>query len=430
MIKRLLNNQFHKVISYNGVVVFLKIVSSFVVSKVSAVYLGPSGYAIVGNFRNVIQGLLGVTSTGFESGVIKYISENKTNAHQQKIVIVNVFALNLLICLCVCPFLFLFSEALATYILKDTSLAFVFKYLAFFFPLVSFSFLIVYIVKGLQKFKVYALLTGVSNVLNAILTFVLIFFYNLEGALFAGFLVQVLSFGSAFFFRDIRNLLFQVFSELKHISFKFFKAISVYLFMAIYSAILISLSYLFIRNSIIKTIDVETAGLWEAMNKISTFYLMFFSSLITLYLLPKLSENKTVGGYYHIMKAYFKTLIPVLVLTFLIVFFLRVFIIKLFLTKEFLEISHYFYLQLLGDFFKVIGFSLAYQFHAKKMVVAYVVTDAVLYGIFYLLSVFLIIDFNLKGVFYAYLFSTFLYFVLVLFFVYRMRHNYLQSEHV
>ncbi|MBP0903654.1 O-antigen translocase [Mariniflexile gromovii] len=425
MIKKLLNNQFHKVISYNGAVVFLKIISSFIVSKVSAVYLGPSGYALVGNFRNVLQGLLGVTSTGFESGVIKYISENKADTSEQKKVIVNVFALNLLICLCVCPFIFLFSEQLALYILKESRLAFVFKYLSIFFPLVSFSFLIVYIVKGFQKFKLYALLTSISNVLNAILTFVLVYFFNLEGALFAGFLIPVLSFVFAFVFRDIRSLLFQAFSGFKSISFKFFKAISVYLFMAIYSAILISLSYLFIRNSIIKAIDIETAGLWEAMNKIATFYMIFFSSLMTLYLLPKLSQNKTVGGYYHIMKAYFKTLIPVLVLSFLIVFFLRVFIVKVFLTNEFLEISDYFYLQLLGDFFKVIGFSLAYQFHAKKMVTAYMVTDAFLYGVFYLLSVFLITDFSLKGVFYAYLFSTFLYFILVLLFVYRMRYKYL-----
>ena len=131
LIKKILDNQFHKVISYNGVVVFFKIISSFIVSKVSAIYLGPSGYAIVGNFRNVLQGLLGVTSTGFESGVIKYISENKSDASEQKKVIVNVFALNLLICLCVCPFLFLFSEQLALYILKEIRLAFVFKYFQF-----------------------------------------------------------------------------------------------------------------------------------------------------------------------------------------------------------------------------------------------------------------------------------------------------------
>lgn len=430
MIKNIFTNQLYKVISYNGVVVVLKIISSFIVSKVSAVYLGPSGYAIVGNFRNVLQGLLGVTSTGFESGVIKYISENKANSSGQKIVVINVFALNLLICVCICPFLFLFSEQLALYTLKESSLAFVFKYLSIFFPLVSFSFLIVYIVNGLQKFRLYALLTSISNVLNAVLTFVFVYFFNLEGALIASFLVPVLSFVFAFIFRDIRHLFFEAFSEFKNISLKFFKSISVYLFMAIYSSILISLSYLFIRNSIIKNIDIDTAGLWEAMNKISMFYMIFFSSLMTLYLLPKLSQNKTVSGYYSIMKDYFKTLIPVLVLSFLLVFFLRIFIIKLFLTNEFLEISNYFYLQLFGDFFKVIGFSLAYQFHAKKMVVAYVVTDAVLYGMFYFISIFLIDSFNLIGVFYAYLLSTFLYLILVLIFVYKMRYNYLQPEHV
>jgi len=426
-LKKLLNNQLHKVISYNGFVIIFKVVSSFIVSKVSALYLGPSGYAIVGNFRNVLQGLLGVTSTGFESGIIKYISENKAHSNKQKIVVVNVVVLNFLICLCVGPLLFFFSEQLASYTLKQASYAFVFKYLACFFPFISLSFLIVYILKGMQKFWLYALLTSISNIINALLTFLFIYFYNLKGALIVSLVIPVLSFLAAFAFRDIRQLFSSFLTNIKHVSIAFFKAISIYLLMAIYSAILISLSYLFIRNSIIKNIDIKTAGLWEAMNKISTFYMVFFSSLMTLYLLPKLAQNKTVSGYVVVMKEYFKTLIPIIFLSFLFLYFLRNEIINFFLSKEFLEIAPYFYLQLLGDFFKIISFSLAYQFHAKKMVFAYMVTDTVLYGVFYMLSVFFINDFNLMGVFYAYLSSTFLYFILVLFFIYTLRNKYLQT---
>mgnify|MGYP000336036870 CR=1 FL=1 len=69
MIKKILKNQFFKVLSYNSIIILGKVITSFVVSKVSAIYLGPSGFALVGNFKNLFQGVLGITSSGFESGV-------------------------------------------------------------------------------------------------------------------------------------------------------------------------------------------------------------------------------------------------------------------------------------------------------------------------------------------------------------------------
>jgi PST family polysaccharide transporter len=126
------------------------------------------------------------------------------------------------------------------------------------------------------------------------------------------------------------------------------------------------MTYLLIRNKIIAGIDIETAGLWEGMNKISTFYMLVFTSLLTLYLLPKLAENKTICGYKAIMTDYFKFVLPLMIVLFGLVFIFRILIIRVFLTPDFLLIKDFFYLQLIGDFIKVVGFSLAYQFHAKQ----------------------------------------------------------------
>ena len=262
--------------------------------------------------------------------------------------------------------------------------------------------------------------------INAALTFVFIHFFNLKGALLVILIVPVVSFVSSFLFKDIRILFLSHFLAFKRISKEIISSMSVYVGMAFYSTILISISYLFIRIKIIETINIDSAGLWEAMNRISTFYMMFFTSLLTLYLLPKLSQNKSVKGYYNIMRDYFKVTLPLAITTFIIIFFLKIYIIKLFLTDDFLAINKFFLLQLLGDLFKIIGFSLAYQFHAKKMVLYYFITDAVLYGVYYFLSVFLIDLFNLKGVFYAYVCSTFFYLILVLFFIFSSQHKYLK----
>ena len=316
MLNRIKTNQFFKVFSYNSTIIGGKVISSFIISKVSAIYLGPSGFAIVGNFKNIFQAVLGLTSSGFESGVIKHIAENKSNKKLNSTIISSVFGLSFLLSIFIATLLFYFSNKLSIYILKDISYAFVFKYFAILLPFISFQLLLLYVINGLQKIKLFTYLSFFFNLINAALTFVFIHFFNLKGALLVILIVPVVSFVSSFLFKDIRILFLSHFLAFKRISKEIISSMSVYVGMAFYSTILISISYLFIRIKIIETINIDSAGLWEAMNRISTFYMMFFTSLLTLYLLPKLSQNKSVKGYYNIMRDYFKVTLPLAITTF------------------------------------------------------------------------------------------------------------------
>ena len=123
--------------SYNSVIISWKVISSFIISKVTAIYLGPSGFALVGNFKNVVQGVLGITSSGFQSGVIKHIAESKNSKKNRSLIISSVFALSTFISLLIAPFLYFYSEALSASLLKDVSYAFSFKYFALFLPAIS-----------------------------------------------------------------------------------------------------------------------------------------------------------------------------------------------------------------------------------------------------------------------------------------------------
>ena len=430
LLNKISNNPFLKVFSFNSIVVIVKLLTSFIVSKVSAIYLGPSGYAIVGNLKNVLQGVLGISTSGFESGLIKYIAENKNDKKQLNVVVTSAFILSISISIILGLFIFLFSNQLSISVLKDASLAFVFKYLALFLPLISLNFLVVYILNGLQKFKLYSILIIIANALNALTTVLFVYFYNLAGALLASVLFPLISFIVSLLIKEVRTLFVDAIVHFEKVSITFFKTISTYILMATYSTILISLCYLFIRNRIILNFGTDTAGLWEAMNKLSSFYMMFFSSLFTLYLLPLLALNKTVTGYVSIMRTFFKYLIPFVSGLFLAILLFRVFIINVVLTNEFELIEQFFYLQLLGDFIKIIAFSFAYQFHAKKMISSYFITDAILYGSFYVFGIYLLKDFNLQGVFYAYIISTLLYLISVCMFVYFNRTKYLKNEKI
>lgn len=428
MLKKILSNTFLKVFSYNSLVVFGKLFSSFIISKISAIYLGPSGYAIVGNFKNLLQGILGVSATGFQSGIIKYIAESKEDSKKLDLIIATVIGMCMSISLILGSCLLCFSNFLSVFILKDASLAYVIKYLGVCLPFVSLNFVIIYILNGLQKFKLYTVIVTITNFFNALFTVLLIYYFSLKGALIASVIIPILTFIVSLTFKEIRDYLLKVFINIKNVSVVFLKSISTYLIMATYSSILISLAYLFIRNKIILDFNSQTAGLWEAVNKISAFYMVFFSSLFTLYLLPKLSVNKTVLGYSKIMKTYFIYIIPFACVLFVTMFLLRSLLIQIFLTNEFESIEQFFHLQFIGDFIKIIAFSLAYQFHAKKMVAFYFISDFVLYISFYILSLYFIKIFKLEGVFYAYILSTILYLMVVSVFIYFKNETYLKRN--
>ena len=249
MIKKILKNQFFKVLSYNSIIILGKVITSFVVSKVSAIYLGPSGFALVGNFKNLFQGVLGITSSGFESGVIRHITESKNKKEEYASIISTVFALSTLIALFIAPFIYFFSETLSISILKENSYAFVFKYFAFLLPIISFNFLLFFIINGLQRFKLFTQVSILLNVLNAVLTFVLIHFYNLKGALIVSLLVPVLCLAISFFLKETREIIYYQLFSLKNVSIKIIKSLSVYVSMAIYSAVLISITYLLLRKT-------------------------------------------------------------------------------------------------------------------------------------------------------------------------------------
>jgi len=146
---------FFRFLSYNTIIVLGKLISSFVVSKVSAIYLGPSGYALLGNFRNIFQIVLGVSANGFESGTIKHIAENRDDKSYHSKIVSSIISFSFILSLFMGILLLIFACELSEITLKTSNYSYVFRYLAFLLPLISINFIILYIINGLQKIKTY-----------------------------------------------------------------------------------------------------------------------------------------------------------------------------------------------------------------------------------------------------------------------------------
>ena len=184
--------------------------------------------------------------------------------------------------------------------------------------------------------------------------------------------------------------------------------------MAIFSAIILPIITLFIRNYIIDNVGIEDAGYWEAMNRISKYYLMFVSTLLSLYILPRFSEIDNIKDFRKEVFNFYKTIIPIFGIGLILIYFLRHFIVLIVLTDEFQPVEDLFFWQLLGDFVKVLSIVIAYQFLAKRMFWHYIITEAFSVVTLYFTSQYLIDEFGVVGANMAHFATYFLYYGIIL----------------
>jgi len=209
-----------------------------------------------------------------------------------------------------------------------------------------------------------------------------------------------------------RNFLWHL--KVSNIDFGILKKLSPFALMAIVSGFALPLVMVGIRNYIISVEGMEAAGFWEAMNRISVYYLMFVNSIMTLYFLPRFQEIDNKKEFRAEVFDFYKTMAPVFAMGLFVIYLLRPFIIAIFLTDEFARVEELFGWQLLGDFVKVLAIVIAYQFIAKKMFVHFIITELFLVVMLYISSVYFVDLYGVKGANIAHFVSYLLYYIIIL----------------
>ena len=149
------------------------------------------------------------------------------------------------------------------------------------------------------------------------------------------------------------------------------------------------------------------------MLRISGFYMLFISSLITFYFLPELSKNKDSFSERTVTFNYYKTIIPVFLVGLIVLYLSRNLTIQFLLNKSFLPVSDLFFWQMIGDFFRAMSLILGIRFYYKKIVKVYFLTEIISFGALFLLSYLLIPIYYANGAVMAYGLTNVLYFIVL-----------------
>src|SRR5690606_31410666 len=179
--------------------------------------------------------------------------------------------------------------------------------------------------------------------------------------------------------------------------FSVIRNLSSYSLMASVSAFLLPIVYLQIRTEAIENLGIDNAGNWEAMNRLASFYMMFISTLLSVYFFPKLSQSQSDFETKNIFSDYYKNVIPMFIVGAILLYFSRDFLIQLIYSDKFVVLADLFSWQLVGDFFKVCSLILGYQFYAKKMTKAFIATQILSIIILYFSSNLLMKSHGVEG---------------------------------
>ncbi|MET3035643.1 O-antigen translocase [Chryseobacterium sp. NRRL B-14859] len=392
-----------------GISTLIKVITSYVTVKVLATIVGPSGIALIGQLQNFITVLTTLGAGGINNGVVKYVSEYKDNQVMLKKILSNGFKITACLSLIVGFIIILLSGFLSKSILLDKQYSYLFVIFGISLFFLSINNFFLSVLNGYQEFRRFVIVNIITSIIGLIFTIILVLLFNIKGALLAIVTYQsVIIIFTVIYIKKLRwfTKLYLWSSWNKDVIKKY----TYYSFMAIVSAVTVPLTQFIIRRFLIHEYSMTDAGYWESMNKISGLYLMLFTSTFSVYYLPKLSEIKDHAGLKNEILKTYKIFGPVLLITLIAIFLLKELVVSVLFTSSFDPVKNLFSWQLLGDFFKIMSWILAFVMVAKSMSKIYIITEISFSVLQIILTYFFVNHYGLTGAVQAYFVNYFIYF--------------------
>ena len=416
-IKKIAGSKLAKVFGLTTVSTLVKIITSFISVKVVAVIIGPAGIALLGQLNNFSAMIMTLATGGIGSGVVKYTSEYKNQQSKLRLYLSTALMLTLVFSGLCGVVLILFAGFFSKLILLNIQYTFVFRIFGFTIVLYALNNLLIAFLNGFQEYKKFVLVAISTSIAGLVISVLLVWFFNIEGAL-----VSAVTFQSVVFFVTVFFVLKSSWFTKKNLSLRFSKPVAkkyfTYSLMALTSAATVPVGQLIIRGHIISRLSIESGGWWEAMNRLSGLSLLLITSSFGVYYLPRFSELIDKKALANEIKTAFKIIVPLLLVMFSAMFILREFIITLIFSKAFLPIKQLFIWQICGDFFKICSWLLAYVLVAKARIKIFIATE-IFFSVSFVALAFLLLHNGILGVVQAYLINYFFYFLFMAFWLIR-----------
>ncbi|WP_394777654.1 O-antigen translocase [Undibacterium sp.] len=406
----------------NAIAVAVRMLTMLGLSKLLAVYVGPAGYAVIGQFQNAVTMILSFASGAINTGVTKYTAQYHEDTAMQHSLWRTAGMISFSTAITVSVLIAIFNRTLALLVLKDAGLGSVFLWLAGCLSLFVLNTLLLAILNGKKAVSSYVTANIATSIVTLLATWALASVWGLYGALVAlainqsvvAFVTLALCLRSGWFSMSM------LFGKLDR---AIARQLAAFALMAIATAVTAPLSQLLIRNHLVQHFGWDAAGYWQAVSRISDMYLMLITTTLTVYYLPRLSEIKDGPELKKEIRRVYRFVLPVTVLGAAMVYVLRHWIIQLVFTADFTPMLDLLAWQLVGDVIKIGSWVQSFVMLGRAMTKAYIATEVIFSLSLVLLTYWLTPIFGLQGSVIAFAANYVLYWICIAVILHKAGHK-------
>jgi polysaccharide transporter, PST family len=386
---------------YTTIATAARLLAGLVVVKLVAWFAGPEGVGKLGQFMSLMSLLAVLAGGGISAGVVKYVAEYRHDAERLARLLAAALSYALCAsCLMGCAAL-LFSHPLARWLLGDPRYASLIRVLAVAQLGIALVNYILAVINGFMDVRRLAFVQVVGSAIGVVMVVGLSRWLHLYGALLALVMGQVLTllvglpvwWRSPYFRRSMLRARFD--REMTG-------RLAAFSVMTLTSALLPPLINIAVRNRLAVQFGWEQVGYWQAVSKVSDAYLLFLTTAINIYYLPKLASTHGRASLALELRSAYRHLLPLVVVLAATVYLLRNEVTHLLFSADFTAANVLYGPQLIGDVIKIASFVLSYLMLAKAMTRLFVISECV-FALSYLALVYLFTaNFGLVGAMYAF----------------------------
>lgn len=399
--------KFLKVFSFVAIANLLKLISSFFVNKIFAVFLGPESFALLANIQNIISIYSRSTTGAIETGVVKEISVSVERAENYETVlnstIATIYLILTVISIITLYFISELSNTLLWLSMDITGGLLIIILIAG--PIFGISNIAMAYSNGLSRADVYSKANILGAVVTILIAYVFAKIFGLEGALLSLVIYQATIAFYIFFNKKISNVIQASKIKIR----KFDKDIAKNLFhfsiMTATSVFTSSVLLLALRDIVASEYSLMIAGSWQSVWKLTSLSGAILISGISYYYLPKVSVNSDLKKYNSSFIYLLATLLPVFILAFIVTYYYNELIIELFFSSEFLSASQLLPLYVGGLLIQVFAWLFGTIVAVRKLIKWHLQIQVSSVLLTYILTVVLTGKYGLHGIAYAYVIS-------------------------
>lgn len=357
----------------NGLAVLTKLATSLFLSKVIAVYVGPAGFGVIGQFQSLVGIVSTLASGAVNTGVTRYTAEYVDQKERQFVVWSTASGLGLIGAAICALALVLAREPLARWALGDVAHASVLLWLGASLVFLVLNGLMLAILTGRKAVRGLVVANIAGSLITAAVAGALVATRGLDGALVAIAVGQALACGVTVFV--LRSSDIELRTLFGRIDPSMARHLGAYALMAATAALASPLAQVYIRDRLATDLGWTSVGLWQALWKISEVHLMLLTTTLAVYLLPRFSEIRDAGELTREVLSAYRFVLPLSLVTCIVIYILRTPLVRGLLTEEFLPLTGLLGVQLIGDLLKINSWVMAYTMVSHAMTRTFVATE-------------------------------------------------------